>query len=139
MPRTLQYLLLDATIEREELEKAEDDLVSFFDLMVVSARSDKPACRNVERDRMACLQHVHIVCPNVVGEDKSTFRHEWHNSAEAARKANVTFTVSTEGLQEHSKLSQVLSHDSIAEILCKETTNKIVDLPNSDGSEDSFS
>lgn len=98
MPRNLQYLLLDATIDKEELETVEHYLVCFFNMMVKAARSDLPVWRDKERERMACLQHVHIVSPDIVGKDKSTFGHEWANAAEAARKANVTFTVSTKGL-----------------------------------------
>lgn len=52
------------------------------------------------------LQHVHIVSSDVVRKDKSTFKYEWNSAAEAAKKANVIFTVGIEGLQRHSKLSQ---------------------------------
>lgn len=87
----LRYILLDGSINKDELAFSESRLASFFDGIVKFASMDKYFT--------PCLQHVHIISPNVVRKDKSTFRHDWNKAAEAARKANVTFTVGIEGVR----------------------------------------
>lgn len=97
MPRNLEYLLLDGNIDEDEIEVVEDDLVWFFD-MKVEVSTMEPSSRLVKIHLMACLKHVHIISPDVERNEMRTSRHEWHKASEAARKANVTFTVGTEGL-----------------------------------------
>lgn len=107
MPRNLQYLLLDGTIDEDEINAVEDELVWFFG-MKVKVSTMQPS-RLVKVHIMDCLQHVHILSPEIVSKDKSTFRHGWHRAAEAARKVNVSLTLGIDTLQWLSKQSKVLS------------------------------
>lgn len=102
----LRYILLDGSINEDELASIESSVASFFD--------STAALFSMAKYLMPYVQHVHIVSPDVVRKDKSTFRHDWNKAVEAARKANVTFTVGMEGLHQHSKVSQFyVSHTSM--------------------------
>lgn len=98
MPRNLQYLLLDGIIDEDELKDHEDGLVHFFNTKVDASTMDPRTSDHFAKPYlMACLKHVHIVSSNILHKSKTTSRHEWHNAAKAAKKANVTLTVDTEG------------------------------------------
>lgn len=98
MPRNLQYLLLDGIIDEDELKDHEDGLVHFFNTKVDASTMDPRTSDHFAKPYlMACLKHVHIVNSNILHKSKTTSRHEWHNAAKAAKKANVTLTVDTEG------------------------------------------
>lgn len=100
LPSYLRHFFLDGSIDEDEIKVVENLLVGLFTTVAIR-RMDTRQMRLI-----TYLQHVHIVSSDVVRKDKSTFKYEWNSAAEAAKKANVIFTVGIEGLQRHSKLSQ---------------------------------